>query len=183
MKGLRTLTHAAVVLACCGMMIPRQVAVAAAPSRPAVPDVAMSAGGKLTGAVVTRQGKSLDGAVVVISQVGEPIAKTTTDAKGVFAVAGLRGGVYQLHVGGQETTVRAWTAEAAPPAARTQAVLVTGEAVRGQDPFMGMDVITLWTLGASTGALIVAAINQSDINDLEDQLDDIEEKLDAMASP
>ncbi|MCA8998313.1 MAG: carboxypeptidase regulatory-like domain-containing protein [Planctomycetaceae bacterium] len=174
MNIVRCLTRAAVVLACCGILMPR-VACAAPVGKPNN-DVALTANGALTGVLVTAEGQALDGATVLVRRGGQDVAKTVTNANGAFSFTGLGSGLYELQVGQQATLVRAWTPEVAPPTAKQHAVIVVGDAVRGEycPPTLGgLDIITLWTLTASTGALILAAINQSDLNDIQDQLDEL----------
>lgn len=178
MKLVRCLTHAAVVLACCGLLMP-QHAVAATPKAKAIPDIALTANGSLTGHLVNPEGQPLDGAVVTIRHGGQEVAKAVSNAQGAFSVNGLSNGIYEVAVGQQSVPVRVWSAAAAPPTALTQAVIVVGGAARGQT-LMGLDIITLWTLAASTGALVLSAVNQSDLNKLNKKVDDI---LDELKSP
>ena len=167
MNVFRCLTRAAVVLACCGLIMP-QAAFAAPPAK-ASNDVALAANGTLTGVLLTKEGKPLDGAVVSVRRGGKEMGTAVSTTRGNFAVAGLSSGVYDVVVGEKVIPVRAWTAEVAPPNARAEALIVVGHVARGQE-MMGMDIITLWTLTASTGALILAAINQADLNDIKDDL-------------
>ncbi|MEZ5942445.1 MAG: carboxypeptidase-like regulatory domain-containing protein [Planctomycetaceae bacterium] len=177
MKMLRRAAQAAVVMACCGLLVPGGLSAAtpqaASPNR----DITLTATGSLRGSVVNGEGHAIDGATVLLHQHGKEVARTVTRVDGSFEVVGLRNGVYELAAGTQVTPVRLWSAEVAPPASRDQAVLVVGgNVVRGQDmgiPFApgGLDLITLWTLGASTGALVLTAVNQADINDIQDKLD------------
>jgi hypothetical protein len=169
MKMLQCLTHAAVVLACCGILMP-QAAVAAGPPAKPSNDVALTSDGTFTGRVLNSEGQPLDGAVVSIRQSGQEVARVVSTAEGTFSVAGLSSGVYEVAVGPQVAPVRVWPAEAAPPNAHSQALMVVGNAARGQS-LVGLDIITLWTLGASTGALILAALNQSDLNSLDKKVD------------
>lgn len=171
MLKLRSLTHAAVLLACVGLVVPRGAFAAGPATPPASNDVALSGNGTLSGVVVTSEGQPLDGAVVTVLQGERVVGRTTSNAHGVFALGGLSNGVYQVGVGQQVSTIRAWSASVAPPSARAQALVVVGNATRAQGELLGLDIITLWTLTASTGALILAAINQSDLNDLNDKVD------------
>jgi hypothetical protein len=155
------------------MMVPQAVfAEGATPSRAAL-DVALSGSGTLSGVVVSAEGQPLDGAKVTLTRSGHVLTEGVTNSEGSFAVTGLRTGFYEVAVGKTLTPIRAWGAEVAPPAAKTNATIVVGSAVRGQGNMMGLDIVTLWTLGASTGALVLAAINQSDLNNIEDKLDEL----------
>jgi hypothetical protein len=165
---------AAAFCACFGLLVPRLDVLAAetgAPAAPAIQDVALTPTGEFTGLVVSAQGLPVEAANVTLSQGDEVVAQATTDAQGMFRVAGMSGGVYRVTAGNGSSDVRAWSTNAAPPNAFPQAVIVTGSAVRAQGEFLGMDPITLWILTASTGALILAAINQNDLNDLQDCCD------------
>lgn len=206
MLRLRNWQGAAVVLACCGLLVPQTSM--AAESTAATPivqqtaqkaaDVALTEDGLLVGAAYTPDGKHLDGAMVVISQNGKEVVRTNTDKNGAFAVAQMKTGTYQIGIGDKVAPIRVWTAQTAPPKAKKKAILVTGEIVRGQDtyyesghqdyyeycpdgdcppagggPLLGLDIITLATVGAATTAAVVTIINLNKLNDIEDQLDDI----------
>lgn len=174
MNIVRCLTRAAVVLACCGMLMPRVGN--AAPVGKSSRDIALTANGSLSGQVLTTEGQPLDGAVIVINRGGKEVHRAVSRADGAFAVAGLGSGLYELQVGQQAIPVRLWTTDAAPPTALDQAIIVVGDGVRGEycpPSLCGLDIITLWTLVASTGALVLSAINQSDLNDIEDKLDQL----------
>lgn len=160
-------------------------------------DVALTATGVLVGAAFTPNGKHLDGAQVVVTQGEKEIVRTNTDDKGAFAIAQMKSGTYQIGIGDKVAPIRVWTSETAPPKAKRKAILVTGEIVRGQDeyyesgfdnyeygpdgayppngggPAMGLDVITLTTVGAAATAGVVSVINLNQLNDIEDQLDDL----------
>ncbi len=61
-----------------------------------IEEVALQAGGKLSGVVVDTAGKPIAGTPVVVGQAGKPIAELTTDREGKFEVAGLTDGHYQV---------------------------------------------------------------------------------------
>ncbi len=189
---------AAVVLACCGLLLPPQNVFAdgsqeksPAPQIKTV-DVALTNTGTLQGSVFTPNGKHVDGATVAIIQGDRAVAQTNTDARGTFVVPELKPGAYQIIVGNHGAPVRVWNAETAPPSAHTRAIFVVGKpVVRGQScpqgcpdgycehtggAFFGLDVITLVTLGAAGVAAVFAIVNQSD-------LDDLEKKIDQLISP
>jgi len=121
----------AAAVACLGTMLPPS-AFAASPIAPAT-DVALRSGGLLVGQVVDPQGLAKAGTVVLIRQGEHEVVRTTTDANGVFAAQGLRGGHYQLQTQDGACDCRLWAADTAPPAARPAALVVSGnEVVRGQ---------------------------------------------------
>jgi len=109
---------------------------AATETAPAVTDVALRETGGLFGVVVDGQGIPMPGADVSVLQGGTPVTKTRTDALGQFSTDPLRGGVYQVVAGEGGVTLRVWEASAAPPSARSSALVVgTSQVVRGQIPF------------------------------------------------
>ena len=169
---MKRLRWAAAFCACFGLLVPRLDVLAAdtADAAPAVQDVALTPAGEFTGLVVSAQGLPVEAAQVTLSQGDEVVAQATTDAQGMFRVAGITGGVYRVSAGNGVADFRAWSINAAPPNAYPQAVIVTGSTVRGQGELLGIDAVTLWILTASTGALILAAMNQNDLNDLEDDV-------------
>jgi hypothetical protein len=210
MLRLRNWQGAAVVLACCGLLVPQTVVAAEKPvaSRTAEQvaqksaDIALTKDRQLVGAAYTPDGRQLDGAQVVITQNGKEIVRTNTDANGAFAIAQMKTGSYQIGIGDKVAPIRVWTNETAPPKSKQKAILVTGEIVRGQDtyfesghdgpyesypeycpdgncppagggPLLGLDIITLATVGAATTAAVVTIINLNKLNDIEDKLDSV----------
>ena len=153
-----------------------------------VADVALDAGGGLRGTVVDRQGAPQPGAEVALipqkqatpGQTGGPprdqgsaesektakekSLRVKTDQAGRFRFAGLTGGLYLLHTGGQARVVRAWTSGAAPPAAKESTLLVAGEGlIRGQMPleeFFASDALVITGLVAAMIAIPIAIHNQ-----------------------
>jgi hypothetical protein len=98
-----------------------------------VQDITLRPGGLLVGQVTDEQGVMQAGKAVSIRCGEREVVNTTTDASGVFAAQGLRGGQYTLVTDQGERACRLWAANTAPPAARPTAVLVTSSAVaRGQ---------------------------------------------------
>jgi hypothetical protein len=118
-------------VACIGIVCPTPAV--AHESVHAAKDVALRPGGVLVGQVVDSQGAPRTGAPVVVLQNEKAVVNTQTDANGVFAAQGLRGGQYQIVTPEGQKLYRLWAADTAPPAAAETAVLVTGnEVVRGQ---------------------------------------------------
>ena len=125
------------LLACLGMLISGPVLQAAtgdagprgraAGQPPAVPDVALDAGGTLHGQVVDVQGNPLAGAPVAIRHLNRQVARTISDQSGRFHVTGLRGGAYGIAVGPSSTACRLWVPNTAPPSARPAALVVVGD--------------------------------------------------------
>ncbi|RLS58271.1 MAG: carboxypeptidase regulatory-like domain-containing protein [Planctomycetota bacterium] len=185
MKFSRKLTHAVVALACIGMVVPPaafaapQAAVAVQKSR----DVALQSSGALTGAVLSANAKPVDGAQVVLTQNGKPVAQVISKKDGTFSMPAVKAGVYEIAVGEAKAPIRVWKSETAPAHAARKMALAAEGVIRAQDGeyygdpnggvFGGLDIITLWTVTAATGALVLGAINQSDLNDINDKLDQI----------
>lgn len=156
--------------ACLGLLLPTAPARAQAPlpsvARPEVPqyvpvvaDVALRQSGSLLGVVVDAQGLPMPGTEVSVLQSGKVITRTRTDSLGQFSTVPLRGGVYQIAAGQGATTLRAWEAKAAPPAARPVALVVgSPEVVRGQRPFRSLIFSDAFVLAAVIAAAIAIPV-------------------------
>lgn len=178
MKPSRLLLHAAVVLACSGLLLPQSV-LAAGPDSQVYRDVTLGAGESLSGNLVPPEGRPLDGAMVTLRQGKQVIATNVSDRNGTFAFSGVSSGVYEMVVGQQLVPVRVWPSSAAPPASVDQTVIVVGPTARGQGTAV-LDIITITTVVASTGALVLSAINTSELSKLHDKIDDA---IDIIKSP
>jgi hypothetical protein len=98
-----------------------------------VADVELQSGGLLVGQLLDAAAKPLAGADVSILSRGNAIASTHTDASGLFAVAGLRGGIHQVNSGDAAQVCRVWAPGTAPPRTASSLQIVAGEdVVRGQ---------------------------------------------------
>jgi hypothetical protein len=128
MKSFRIIQGAAVALACMGMFV-GQLARAA---QPLVTDVALARGGVLAGKIVDRQGAPQAGQTIRVIHQGQVIGTAQTDTRGEFAIADLRGGVYQVETEQGAGVYRLWADQTAPPAANDGVLVVHGDdAVRG----------------------------------------------------
>jgi hypothetical protein len=99
-----------------------------------VVDVALQDGGRLQGQVLDPQGAPIADTVVSLSTGGHVIATPRTNAEGRFLVQGLKGGVYQVATDNRGGLYRFWAPQTAPPAARSDLLLVDGWSVNGQCP-------------------------------------------------
>ena len=186
-----SLTGALAALACLGMVA--QPALAAGPAAPtAVPNVKLTDAGALKGRVADGSGRPMAEQTVSVVKAGKLVAQASTDAQGVYAVEGVAPGSYVLSVGNKAAHVRVWDAQAAPAKSMNEAVLMAGDAVRGQyaDPscppggyegggfFGGIDFITLATVGSAVTAAVLAGIAVSEINDANDSIDQLNERID-----
>jgi hypothetical protein len=111
----------------------------------------------LVGQVVDQQGIGIPGARVVVRQNDRDLVATATDKTGKFAVSGLRSGTYQLAAANGQATVRLWTANAAPPVAKSHVMIVSGldQVVRAQ---VGQHGIGPWILPALAAGGIIAGV-------------------------
>ncbi len=187
MQFSRKLTHAVVALTCIGMVIPQvtlaapQAAVAAVKAR----DVALNTTGNLSGAVLNAQAKPVDGAKVVLSRNGTAVAETIAKKDGTFTLPQVKSGSYEIAVGEAKASIRVWTSEAAPAHAARKMALASEGVIRAQNEgeeffyedqggvIGGLDIITLAVLTTATGALVLGAINNKKLNDINDKLDDV----------
>lgn len=118
-----------------------------------VADVSLAEAGSLTGRFVSSAGIGVDGALVVLSQRDAVLAKSTTNADGVYEFSGLRQGIYKLTVGHQSQTVRVWDEKTAPPSARSVVTTVRQDhVVRGQGA--GGLAATVGIVGGVTGVAL-----------------------------
>ena len=161
-----------IVMSCCGIAIlATEASAQAGPPMAAstgyVVDVALGAEGQMAGQVLDAQGGIVPGAVVSIRFGEAEIARCVTDAKGRYAVKNLRGGLHHVVCGDVEAVFRLWSPEAAPPRARSVAMLISqSRVVRGQ--FVeGLNLVNGTALGLGLGGLVIALDNSSDIDDLK----------------
>ncbi len=186
MQFSRKLTHAVVALSCIGMVVP-QVAFSA-PKAAVVTvkarDVALNTTGHLTGAVLNAQAKPVDGAKVVLTRNGVAVAEAISKKDGTFTLPQVNSGSYDIAVGEAKAPIRVWTAEAAPANAARKMALAAEGVIRAQNDgevyyddqggvIGGLDIITLAVLTTATGALVLGAINNKKLNDINDKLDKI----------
>jgi hypothetical protein len=100
----------------------------------AVRDISLAPGGLLVGRVLDKTMTPVRGAKVAVQSQGHTAAVTETDADGVFAVAGLRGGVHEIVTERGVENCRLWSTGTAPPHAESHLRFVPGQStvVRGQ---------------------------------------------------
>lgn len=150
-------------LACFTWLLPVQTIAAEAQgsrppitaSRPIVRDIALGANGSMSGQLVDVQGRGRAHQIVVIQRPGAEPQKTQTDQNGRFHLNGLSGGTYQIATIDSAAVCRCWSEKTAPPAARKELLLVSGEGIeRGQYPFSDM----LFSAPVLIALVIAAAI-------------------------
>jgi carboxypeptidase family protein len=164
-KGKRFFRTQVVAIVCIGLLASQSMVLAGDMNRRITTDVALAAQGMLLGQVVDQQGIGIPAARIVVRQHDRDLVGTTADKTGKFAVSGLRSGTYQLAAANGQATVRLWTANAAPPVAKSHVMIVSGsdQVVRAQ--FGGG--IGPWVLpalaagGIITGVAIATSNNSS----------------------
>jgi len=173
MNGLQSLRHGMAWLAICSTCLPTTTFADGAAcasnctaknSRPGllIRDVALSPGGMLVGQILDEKMQPVSGTEVSVQVGGQSAAATTTDANGVFAVAGLRGGVHQVAAQQSVANCRLWAPGTAPPSAESSLRLIPGQEqlVRGQYPGNSFsDRMHAWATNPwIVGGVIVTAI-------------------------
>jgi hypothetical protein len=188
MKRMQMLWHGAAWLAVSAMCLPNglvlgnETGAQGAPAATLQPtagvhDVALQPGGLLIGQVLDATLQPMHGATVALYANGKTTATMTTDANGVFAVTGLRGGMHQVGVGNSVENCRLWAAGTAPPHAVSQLRFVPGQSdlVRGQwgpppsyNAVMGW-VTNPWVIGGVVATAIAVPVILHNIDDDEDE--------------
>ncbi|MFY9253893.1 MAG: carboxypeptidase-like regulatory domain-containing protein [Fuerstiella sp.] len=179
MRTHTLLTKVASIAVCFGVMLSNPVL---AGGNGIIKDVELSKDGTLYGQVYSPEGKTVADAVVQLRYQGTAIAAAKSNTSGQFAIGNVRGGAHEVVIGSFSSPVRLWSAGSAPQSA-TQGILVQADEtiVRGQDPYCNdacppgvgtsgfgmLDVITLATVGAAVGALVVGIDNNNKLKDLK----------------
>lgn len=138
-------------------------------------DVAISKHGKLIGQLVTTAGQPRAQAEVVAVSHNKVVAKTQTDARGVFQLPVPAAGVYQISLAERTITIRAWKAELAPPSTRESLLCVTQDGTMRGQSHMHHGLGSLLTnplfigLGIAAAVAIPIAIDEIDDDD-DDEL-------------
>ncbi len=162
MKRLTRLFRIVTVwLACLGWLLPVQQAGTAEQGNPSmvrlasmVYDVRLAEGGSFAGRLLDPAGKPLAGQTVQLRQADRTLAQTRSGDRGEFSFDEVRGGVYQVTIGASAVACRAWTDQAAPPAATGELAIVTHpDVIRGQQP-----ISSLFSNPLFVGLIIAAAI-------------------------
>ncbi|GAB5441257.1 MAG: hypothetical protein Fues2KO_16060 [Fuerstiella sp.] len=175
MRTHTLLTRVTSVAVCLGIMLSGPVAFGA---EGIIKDIELTQDGKLYGQVFTPQGKTVPEAVVQLRYKGAAVAAAKSNHQGQFVITGVRGGAHEVVVGPLRQPVRLWAQGSAPRSATKGMVVAIDETiVRGQDVYcepgastagFGMlDVITLATVGAAVGSLVVAIDNNNELEDIK----------------
>jgi Carboxypeptidase regulatory-like domain len=170
-KGFAFIKSASVALAMVGIVFPQtrilaEQKLSPAPAVKIVPensvlDVSLGKSNAFNGRTVDHTGAPVKGAKVVLKQGKTEVGQSVTDSEGRFAVENLKSGVYQVSCGATEGTYRLWSQQSAPPAAKTQGLLVLGEnGARGQYGCCCDDGSGMWlcAAGAILAGIAIAAL-------------------------
>lgn len=170
MNRLQTVARVATLVSWVGLLVPLPQRVRAEegvrPSHPVpVLDVVLDSENRLHGQLVDGSAVPSRSSLILMSE-GQPPRKLTTGADGGFVVRLSRGGTYQLATADRVTTVRVWTANAAPPHSQRQLVLVQGDVLRGQQGRIPHSSISPWVIAGvvavAIGVPIVLANHRDD---------------------
>jgi hypothetical protein len=141
-KRFQFFQYAAAAVASFGFVLPSSVwaadasqsPVQASPEEtPTILDVSLGEGGILSGQVLNADGGPMARAIVTVRSSGSDVASAVTDRQGYFAFHGLQGGVYEVNSAGSSGVFRLWTADASPPLANKDVLIVAdGPVNRGQ---------------------------------------------------
>lgn len=202
MPVLKLVRGAAVVLAAVGIVMPMPTAQAADSRQPGsravatatATDITLSRDSALNGRVVDHAGSVVKQAEIVVRQGNKEIARMTANEAGVFSIAAMKPGTYQVSSGTTEGTFRVWKEQAAPPKSHANALIVLGQnGARGQyggydgmDPgmggFPGFDpTVALLTAGV-VGAAVVSGITLSQVNSTKSKVSDLQTQLNQIQS-
>jgi hypothetical protein len=171
MRDPRFIKGVAIGMASIGLALPSDHILAAgrpeltrpgrtAPGSSGIEDIELASGGMLTGRVVDATGLPTEGARVSLHQGKQLIAESVTDKSGVYAFKNLRGGVYRVSSANSQLAIRVWKDKTAPPNAKSQALLVTGQnSARGQLAAMAPASVLLASGGASAATVGAVALS------------------------
>ncbi len=149
---------------------------------PTISDVALDRHGIFHGTFVNSGGLPQAGILVVARQDKLDPHTARTDARGDFTISGLKSGNWNITVGSKSSWVRVWTADVAPPAAKSSLLLTgkvlanpTATVIRGQSPDDGLmaafDTGTLFSVGAGIAGVTLGVIGISEASEANDQAD------------
>ncbi len=118
-------------------------------------DIALGAGGQLSGMVLSRHGKPTDAFPVTVTQKGRAVGTLSPDKSGRFQISGIHGGLFQVSAGRNAYMCRGWVAGTAPPIVRDQLLIVPeGIVENGQRPFSDL----FFADPVMVGLIVAAAI-------------------------
>jgi len=99
----------------------------------AISDVELMPGGVLSGQVIDATGQPRLGQAIVVQQPGREPISARSDEQGRFRLNGLNAGLCSIECGEILLACRCWSPNTAPPVAKSELLLITGEPIeRGQ---------------------------------------------------
>lgn len=150
-----------------------------------IPDVSLTANGKLVGMLVDAQAKPVANSEVQLKLGKDVVAKGKTDERGVFQLEAARGGLYQIATTKENVAVRLWTNRSAPPTAKKLAVVMHGDqkVVRAQDEALAsIDLGTAALLGLGVATIVVTTITLNKVNDVESDNSELRRRIATLQS-
>lgn len=159
MKTRRLVRSVVISLATIGMCMPQVAFAAETAATPAVVDIALSDGGVLHGRVIDLQGSQVGGVPVSVKAQNRDVAMATTSADGSFAVQNLKGGVYQVAAGENQSAYRLWSAGTAPPSAKKGAIVYTGAG--GMKMLLANPIVIAGVVATAVAVPVALANSQS----------------------
>ena len=146
MRFCNWVRNSAICIAVAGMVIPAQCLMADQPAddgeyKTKAPlfsvsdhpiDVGLESGNILRGAIVNQAGQPAPNVHVLLFQDQQLAASGVSNVEGKFAIANLRGGLYQIAAGERVVSVRCWAPETAPPTANRSTLIQIEDVQRGQ---------------------------------------------------
>ncbi len=136
-----------------GQLPPAQITTSSQPM-----DVGLGDGHVLRGHVVDNAGNAADHVNVLLFTGGELVASGQSDARGRFAIANLRGGVYQLAAGDQVSFIRCWAPNTSPPTAKQSVLLQVEDVQRAQISPASCALANPWVIAGIVAAAIAIPV-------------------------
>lgn len=143
---------------------------------PTIADIALDKHSNFHGTIVDSVGQPQSGTLIVARQGDEHSRTARTDRRGRFRLPRMKSGNWNVTVGQEVTWVRAWSAGVAPPAAKSNFLVVSKTPiVRGQSPdnslMAAFDTGTLFSVGAGVAGVTLGVIGISEASEANDQAD------------
>ncbi len=121
-------------------------------------DIGLEEGNVLRGYVVDNAGNAAGHVSVLLFSGNELTASGLSDAQGRFAIANLRGGVYQLAAGDQVSFIRCWAPHTSPPTAKQSVLLQVENVQRAQISPASCALANPWVIAGIVAAAIAIPV-------------------------
>jgi hypothetical protein len=125
---------------------------------PRITDVAMDEHQVVHGRVLNDSSAPIPGAGIEVFQGAKQVGQVMADECGQFQWKCAGGGTYHLLTNGQVTTVRIWTAAAAPPHSVKHVALVPGQVARGQSGTFPYTQVNPWVVAGVVAAAVAIPV-------------------------